>query len=128
MESANKLVVEARLQGSGMRWARQNVPPLLALRGVVCSGQWERAWPTIWQELHRQEAERRRQRRARRRVAKEQAETERERAAGILAALPPTPPRSPTIVDGHPTAEHPWHQPYDPVRSEMARARAGAKS
>ena len=30
MESANKLVVEARLKGAGMHWARGNVNPLLA--------------------------------------------------------------------------------------------------
>ena len=33
VESANKLVVEARLKGSGMHWARANVNPMLALRG-----------------------------------------------------------------------------------------------
>ena len=32
VESANKLVVEARLKGSGMRWKRSNVNPMLALR------------------------------------------------------------------------------------------------
>jgi len=31
-ESANKLVVEARLKGAGMRWGRQNVDPMLVLR------------------------------------------------------------------------------------------------
>ena len=29
VESANKLVVEARLKGAGMRWGRQNVNPML---------------------------------------------------------------------------------------------------
>jgi hypothetical protein len=32
VESANKLVVEERLKGSGMHWARLNVNPMLALR------------------------------------------------------------------------------------------------
>ena len=46
VESANKLVVEARLKGPGMHWARKNVDPMLALRTVVCSGRWGRglAW------------------------------------------------------------------------------------
>ena len=35
VESANKLVVEARLKGSGMHWARAHVDPMLALRTVV---------------------------------------------------------------------------------------------
>ncbi len=41
VESANKLVVEARLKGAGMRWRRTNVDPMLALRNAVCSeGRW----------------------------------------------------------------------------------------
>ena len=35
VESANKLVVEARLKGAGMRWRRQNVNPMLVLCTVV---------------------------------------------------------------------------------------------
>jgi hypothetical protein len=62
VESANKLVVEARLKGSGMHWASGNVTPMLALRGVVCSGTWAAAWPGIWTELRRQTATRRTQR------------------------------------------------------------------
>ena len=34
VESANKLVVQARLKGPGMHWARTNVNPMLALRLV----------------------------------------------------------------------------------------------
>ena len=37
VESGNKLVVEARLKGSGMHWARPHVDPMLALRNIVCS-------------------------------------------------------------------------------------------
>jgi hypothetical protein len=35
VESANKLVVEQRLKGAGMHWARRNVTPMLALRAVT---------------------------------------------------------------------------------------------
>ena len=45
VESANKLVVEARLKGSGMHWARDDVNPMVALRNIVCSDRWEEAWP-----------------------------------------------------------------------------------
>ena len=45
VESANKLVVEARLKGSGMHWERVNVNPMLALRTIVCSQRWDEAWP-----------------------------------------------------------------------------------
>ena len=46
VESANKLVVEARLKGAGMRWARQNVNPMLVLRNAVCNRQWDETWAT----------------------------------------------------------------------------------
>jgi len=46
VESANKLVVEARLKGAGMRWARQNVNPMLVLRNAVCNRQWKQTWQT----------------------------------------------------------------------------------
>jgi hypothetical protein len=48
VESAGKLVVEARLKGSGMRWSREHLDPVLALRGRLCSGQWEQTWLDIW--------------------------------------------------------------------------------
>ena len=44
VESANKLVVEARLKGAGMRWHRQNVNPLLVLRNAVCNREWKQTW------------------------------------------------------------------------------------
>lgn len=47
VESGNKLVVEARLKGSGMHWARPHVNPMLALRNILCSDRWKQEWPTI---------------------------------------------------------------------------------
>ena len=44
VESANKVVVEARLKGAGMRWGRQNVNPMLVLRNAVCNRQWKETW------------------------------------------------------------------------------------
>jgi hypothetical protein len=46
VESANKLVVEARLTGAGMRWGRQNVNPMLVLRNAVCNREWKQTWAT----------------------------------------------------------------------------------
>ena len=59
VESANKLVVEARLKGLGMHWARAHVDPMLALRTVVCSDRWEEVWPQISQRLREKARERR---------------------------------------------------------------------
>lgn len=45
VESANKLVVEARLKGAGMRWAAPSVDPMLALRNAICGvAPWQRSW------------------------------------------------------------------------------------
>lgn len=49
VESANKLVVEARLKGSGMHWARESVNGMLALRNAVCSERWNEQWAVIGQ-------------------------------------------------------------------------------
>lgn len=64
VESANKLVVESRLKQAGMRWARQNIDPMLGLRNIACNDRWEEAWPQL--VTHKLEAtiESRRQRRA----------------------------------------------------------------
>lgn len=55
VESANKLVVEARLKGAGMHWQRAQVNPMLALRNVVCNQRWDECWPVIAQGLRRKE-------------------------------------------------------------------------
>jgi len=52
VESANKIVVEARLKGAGMRWERQNVNPMLVLRNAVCNRRWHETWTTA--VAHRQ--------------------------------------------------------------------------
>lgn len=44
VESANKLVVQARLKGPGMHWERKNVNPMLALRLAVCNDRWQEMW------------------------------------------------------------------------------------
>jgi hypothetical protein len=46
VESANKVVVEARLKGAGMRWQDQNVNPMLVLRNAVCNRCWKQTWTT----------------------------------------------------------------------------------
>jgi hypothetical protein len=73
VESGNKLVVEARLKGAGMHWKRENVDPVLALRNIVCSDRWPRAWPQIENRLRQQAAERRRALRLKHRQSKELA-------------------------------------------------------
>lgn len=124
MESANKLLVEERLKGSGMHWARHHVTPMLALRTLAFNDRWDEAWPQIVARLRTQRAEAGRARRAARRGG---AEAGRQRPppleagpATVEAATraadpvtrgaqppPPTPhPRGTTT----PAPDHPWRR------------------
>jgi len=113
-ESANKVVVEARLKGSGMHWARANVNPLVALRTVACTDRWADVWPRISARL-RTEAEQRRHSRWRARhpaptpPPAESPPTPAMVAIAQLATAQATPvPRGKSVVNGRPTAFHPW--------------------
>jgi hypothetical protein len=105
VESANKLVVEARLKGSGMHWGRPQVTPLLALRGLHCSGRWERAWDPLTAQWRRQHRRPPRHPPPRRPVA--QATAQLVPAAPAPASAPPRPK---LIMHGRPTAAHPWRR------------------
>jgi hypothetical protein len=137
VESANKLVVEARLKGSGMHWARPHVTPLVALRALVCSDRWETDWPALVAELRRQPTVRRAQRRAARRaLAAPPVLAEPPRPLPAVApadpvtgesAAPPhptTPPRpAPTAGRWRPAADHPWRKRLLPERRAVTAAR-----
>jgi hypothetical protein len=105
MESANKLVVEARLKGAGMHWARHHVDGMLALRTVACADRWAEAWPQI--------AARRRQQTA--------ARPARPLVAAAGAGASPHPPSAgrgsaaiPHLPPERPPGRHPWRYPLLP--------------
>jgi len=128
VESANKLVVEARLKGSGMHWARAHVNPLVALRTIACSDRWAEAWPQIERHLRDQACQRRTQRQRAHRTARTSSCMNQTAAVPVRSsprsALPSTPPaRSPRIVNGRPTADHPWKK--HPLLAGGRRALAG---
>jgi hypothetical protein len=56
VESAHKQVVQRRFKQAGMRWAPQNVDPLLALRDLICNKRWSEGRDNIvdyhWQQRH----------------------------------------------------------------------------
>jgi hypothetical protein len=54
VESANKLVVEARLKGAGRHWRRAHVNPMLVLRNAVCNRRWQETWQAS--QTHQQAA------------------------------------------------------------------------
>jgi hypothetical protein len=67
VESGNQLVVEVRLKGAGMHWARTHVNPMLASRNIACNDRWEEAWPQIEQHRRQQDRVARAQRQQQRR-------------------------------------------------------------
>ena len=112
VESANKLVVEARLKGSGMHWARQHVNAMLAVRNVECSNRWQEGWTQM--------QARRRPRVGARRQARQQREQEAARVAQAVRLNAAVPPRVGTQVPSttggppRPGAAHPWRRAFQP--------------
>jgi len=47
VESACKVVVQARLKQAGMRWSRKGAQAMLALRCALLSGRWHQTWSTL---------------------------------------------------------------------------------
>ena len=47
VESACKVVVQARLKQAGMRWSRPGAQAMLALRCALLSDRWSRSWLTL---------------------------------------------------------------------------------
>ena len=113
VESATKLVVEARLKGSGMHWGRASVSPMVCLRDLLCSDRWAAAWPATWR-AHRAAA-----RRPQRAVAPAPdappvpaPPPPTPTPAHPAPPPPPTPAASPRVIDGRPTNAHPWRKPF----------------
>jgi hypothetical protein len=143
VESGNKLVVEARLKGSGMHWARPHVDPMLALRNIVCSDRWDEAWPQIVRTLRQQAQQRRAERRHERHRARCSATGQPTapvpspappQPAAVHASVTPAPqPSAPAAQTQpgqpwRPPANHPWrHMPVGRARFRPPSKQADAK-
>lgn len=121
VESANKSVVEARLKGAGMRWARQNVNSMLTLRNGVCSDRWQATWQDAETALSQQRTCHRQH------SAQQRVQTQLLRRNPLLLASPSLPP-PPTLEppplpaqtlpgSSRPSAHHPWRRPLKPGRT-----------
>lgn len=137
VESGNKLVVEARLKGSGMHWARPHVDPMLALRNIVCSDRWAEAWPQITHTLRQQTRQQRRTRHELRRklappLPARQLDplppaTPAPSAPAHLSTVTPQPPVAPPQMPPAKTATEPWRPPADHPWRRMPIGRARFK-
>jgi hypothetical protein len=114
VESANKVVVQARLKGAGMHWAPAHVNPMLALRTAVCSERWEEAWQESSGEQQRQR-QNKRQQQATARIQSQLSSL----LLLLLRFRPSTPkpsPPAPRLAEpaatlpgsSRPSAHHPW--------------------
>jgi hypothetical protein len=146
VESGNKSVVEARLKGRGMHWAREHVDPMLALRNIVCSDRWAEAWPQMTQTLRQQARQQRTARHEKRRQSAEPSpvliadpaqlpEMAQAPAAPIPAGTAKTqlapgqvPPKATSTEPWRPPANHPWrHMPVGRARFRSPPERTDAK-
>lgn len=90
VESGHKQVMQARMKRAGMRWARPQVNPLLALRTLECNRRWPSAGDALLRAHRQRRTAQRRQRQHARRLAC--------RLAGQLATPSPTPPPTPQLA------------------------------
>lgn len=122
VESANKLVVEARLKGAGMRWERKNVNKMLTLRNGVCSDRWQETWQEAGTAVRQQQKLHRELRRKQREEAKLLRCDPRllespplpPKAEPAPVRLPPAPPTPSATLPGssRPSAYHPWRRSF----------------
>lgn len=135
VESANNVVMEARMKGAGMRWARAHVNPMLALRNIVYSDRWDEAWKQIGEQLRAEERAGQTKRRARRRqIAMMRAEGA---CVGSVAPVvapaalvtptsaPAVPEWKPARGPWRPAADHPWKRAWSP-RQQAVQTSASA--
>ena len=136
VESGNKVVVEARLKGAGMHWARPHVNQMVALRDVLCSARWEQDWPQIATRLRADHLKARQQRQRTRWTQRRTVATASSSLATILPAR--AEPSNPQLVKDtpieraassqakqpyRPPANHPWrHSPIGRARFKPYRS------
>lgn len=120
VESGNKLVVEARLNGAGMHWTRASVNPMLTLRNAVCNDRWAEGWMQSTEHIQRNG------RHWRARVSRTEAPPEQPETA-----MPQTRQEGPATEPrdrGRPAASHPWKRPFSPARAQAMYAARRARN
>jgi hypothetical protein len=117
VESANKQVMQARLKGPGMHWARPHVNPMLALRNAECNDRGSEAWLHLTTHRLHQRAQLRMQRQQQR--AAERQSTSRATEPRVLptpSKAPPAPvasvPAAQPSSPHRPASTHPWRRPF----------------
>lgn len=115
VESGNKVVMQARLKGAGMRWEDRHVNSMLALRTSVCNDRWDETWQQVSHERLQRRKHRRVQRASPRLAAVlsvivrawRQAHSPAHPIATICLSRP-SEPAATLPGSSRPSASHPW--------------------
>ena len=116
VESAHKQVMQERMKGPGMRWARKNVNPLLALRNAVVNERWDETWRRVRERRRRAVEERRRGRGQQKRARQETAVPPAPLLEGDTLLVAVAPPLAAVRAASErrgphpPAANHPWRR------------------
>jgi hypothetical protein len=120
VESANKLVVEARLKGAGMHWSRASLNPLLALRNAVCNDRWDEAWQQSATHIRRVGL-------VRRELEPKRLSTPQGASPAPPASLPPASSQVEAVEQPKVAAKHPWRRTNYATKARMALAPTHAR-
>jgi hypothetical protein len=119
VESANKVVVEARLKGAGMHWSRASVNPMVALRTAVCNDRWEEAWQQSAAHIRCF---------GRKQRAVETKQKVRATQEQLVCTAPSAESEAVAEVkERKPAADHPWRRTYQAPKARLAQAGANAR-
>jgi len=120
VESGHKVVMQARLKGPGMHWARRHVNPMLALRTAECNERWGEAWAHVARWRADQRRWRRRQRAMLRLLRacwlvldwyRHFGRSSPQPGQKQLASSEPKKEASEALISRRPAATHPWRRP-----------------
>jgi hypothetical protein len=120
VESANKVVVEARLKGAGMHWSRESVNPLLALRNAVCNDRWAEAWQQSTVHIRRCGMKRR--------PVEPKQKTAAKPTEAVCASVPAADVEVVELVrERKPAANHPWRRTYQATKARLVQEQRKAR-
>jgi hypothetical protein len=123
VESAHKVVMQARLKGAGMHWEPANVNPMLALRHAIRNGRWEETWQMQQQWRKDRRHSQRKQRCERRRARLLRALQE--QIVRLCLLLPrPAPASQPSRPKGRTQGQRRWgRQTFSPKALHLRHAK-----
>jgi hypothetical protein len=107
VESANKVVMQARMKGAGMHWSPANVNPMLALRDEICNDRWAESWgqQQQWRKEHQHQH---RQRQAQKRKEDALARLKQQILRVYLLMSPVKPAKPAEIAKGRTEGQKRW--------------------